>query len=94
MSYVVYLLISKTKKKYLTYVGFTSNLKRRIILHNSSKGAKFTKGKQWFLLYKKSYKSKSKAMSEEYKLKKNRKKRKTLKLKYIKQNEGINSSPI
>ena len=94
MNYVVYLLISKTKKKYLTYVGFTNNIKKRIILHNSSRGAKFTKGKQWFLLYKKSYKSKSKAMSEEYKLKKDRKKRNTLKLKYIKKNEGINSSSI
>ena len=94
MNYVVYLLISKTKKKYLTYVGFTNNIKKRIILHNSSRGAKFTKGKQWFLLYKKSYKSKSKAMSEEYKLKKDRKKRNTLKLNYIKKNEGINSSSI
>ena len=94
MNYVVYLLISKTKKKYLTYVGFTNNIKKRIILHNSNRGAKFTKGKQWFLLYKKSYKSKSKAMSEEYKLKKDRKKRNTLKLKYIKKNEGINSSSI
>ena len=94
MNYVVYLLISKTKKKYSTYVGFTNNIKKRIILHNSSRGAKFTKGKQWFLLYKKSYKSKSKAMSEEYKLKKDRKKRNTLKLNYIKKNEGINSSSI
>ncbi len=94
MNFIVYLLISKTKKKYLTYVGFTNNLKKRINLHNSGKGAKFTKGKQWFLLYKKSYKSKSKAMSEEYKLKKDRKKRNTLKLNYIKKNEGINSSSI
>ncbi len=94
MNFIVYLLISKTKKKYLTYVGFTNNLKKRINLHNSGKGAKFTKGKQWFLLYKKSYKSKSKAMIEEYKLKKDRKKRNILKSNYIKKHEGINSSSI
>ena len=94
MSFIVYLLITKTKNRYLTYVGFTSNLKKRIFLHNSGKGAKFTKGKQWFLLYKKSYKSKSIAMREEYRLKKNKKKRNILKLKYIKKYEGINSSSV
>ena len=94
MNFIVYLLISKTKKKYLTYAGFTNNLKKRINLHNTGKGAKFTKGKQWFLLYKKSYKSKSKAMIEEYKLKKDRKKRNILKSNYIKKHEGINSSSI
>ena len=93
MVYYVYMLKSKSVKP-VTYVGFTSNLKKRIILLNSGKGAKFTKGKHWFLLYKKSYNSKSKAMSEEYKLKNDRKKRKTLKLKYIKKYEGINSSSI
>ena len=94
MPYYVYMILSRVNNRYVSYVGYTNNLKKRLSMHNNSKGAKFTKGKQWFLLYKKSYKSKSKAMSEEYKLKKNRKKRKTLKLKYIKQNEGINSSPI
>ena len=94
MSFIVYLLITKTKNRYLTYVGFTNNLKKRIFLHNSGKGAKFTKGKQWFLLYKKSYKSKSIAMREEYKLKKNKKKRNILKLKNIKKYEGIDSSSV
>ena len=94
MSFIVYLLITKTKNRYLTYVGFTNNLKKRIFLHNSGKGAKFTKGKQWFLLYKKSYKSKSIAMREEYRLKKNKKKRNILKLKYIKKYEGIDSSSV
>tara|TARA_Y100000992_G_C21075339_1_gene400645 strand:+ start:45 stop:329 length:285 start_codon:yes stop_codon:yes gene_type:complete len=94
MNYIVYLLISKTKNSFISYVGFTNNLKKRINLHNKGKGAKFTKGKKWILLYKKTYKSKSKAMSEEYKLKKNRKKRNIIKLNYIKEYEGINSSSL
>lgn len=94
MNYIVYLLISKTKNSFISYVGFTNNLKKRINLHNKGKGAKFTKGKKWILLYKKTYKSKSKAMSEEYKLKKNRKKRNIIKLSYIKEYEGINSSSL
>ena len=88
------MILSKVNSRYVSYVGYTRNLKKRLSLHNSSKGAKFTKGKQWFLLYKKSYKSKSKAMSEEYRLKKDRKKRNILKLNYIKKYESINSSSV
>ena len=94
MPYYVYMIYSKVNNRYISYVGYTNNLKKRLSLHNNSKGAKFTKGKQWFLLYKKSYKSKSKAMSEEYKLKKDKKKRKVIKLKYIKKYENINSSSL
>ncbi len=94
MPYYVYMILSKVNNRYISYVGYSNNLKKRLSLHNSSKGAKFTKGKQWFLLYKKSYKSKSKAMSEEYRLKKDRKKRNVLKLNYIKKYESINSSSL
>ena len=31
--------------KPITYVGYTNNLKKRLDLHNSGKGAKFTRGK-------------------------------------------------
>ena len=79
MKFFVYLLISKHKGKLLSYVGYTSNLKKRINLHNSSKGAKFTKGKKWFIAYKKCYYSKSKALKEEYSLKKDKKKRNKIK---------------
>ena len=65
--------ITSVKKK--TYVGYTSNLSKRIELHNSNKGAKFTKGNKWKLIFKKRFYSKSKAMSYEYKLKHDRKKR-------------------
>ena len=85
----VYLIVSIKNKKIFSYVGYTNNLKNRIFKHNSSKGAKYTKGKFWKLAYFKNYKSKSRAMSEEYKLKKNYKLRKKIKLNYLK-NENIN----
>ena len=70
MSYFVYLLVTKNKKNHLTsYVGFTNNLYKRINLHNSSKGAKFTRGRFWKLAYSKRYESKNIALKEEYKLK-------------------------
>ena len=61
------------KKK--TYVGYTSDLNSRIQKHNSSKGAKATRGYQWKVIFKKKFISKSKALSYEYRLKKDRKKR-------------------
>ena len=83
MKYFVYLLISKSKNKIISYVGFTSNLKKRIYLHNIGKGAKFTRGRKWILVYKKCYKSKTKALKEEYLLKKNYKKRSKIKKNYL-----------
>ena len=93
MVYYVYLIISKKLSKYRTYVGYTNNIKKRLFLHNSSKGAKFTRGKKWFVIYKKSYNSKSTAMKEEYKLKKNLKLRSKIKYNYLK-NENINTSSL
>lgn len=71
MTYYVYLIVTNVKNRTFSYVGYTNNLLKRIILHNSSKGAKFTKGKKWKLIYYKSYSSKKIAMKEEYYLKKN-----------------------
>ena len=83
MSFYVYFLISHNKKRTISYVGYTKDLKKRVNLHNSSKGAKFTKGRKWVLIYNKRYKSKSIAMKEEYKLKKNYKLRSGLKNNYL-----------
>ena len=83
MKYIVYLIISKDKEKNISYVGYTNNLKKRLAKHNDSKGAKFTRGRQWILAYSMSYDSKSKAMSEEYKLKKNYKLRNKIKSNYL-----------
>ena len=71
MSYYVYMLKSKNKNS-VTYVGYTKNLQNRIRLHNIGKGAKFTRGRKWKLIYKEKYKTKSKAISREYYIKKSK----------------------
>ena len=90
MIYCVYLILSKKLDKYRSYVGYTNNISNRLYLHNNSKGAKFTKGRKWEIVYLKKYKSKIIAMKEEYKLKKNYKLRNELILEY-KKNENFNT---
>ena len=87
MSYYVYMLKSRSIKP-VTYVGYTNNLKKRINLHNTGKGAKFTKGRKWILIYKEKIKSKREAIFREYYIKKNRKLRNKIK------NENFNSSTL
>ena len=82
MSFYVYLIATKINNKIISYAGYTKNLTKRLNLHNSSKGAKFTKGKKWVVIYYKKYKTKKNAMKEEYKLKKDLKFKKYLKNKY------------
>ena len=65
------MLISLSRKP-VTYVGYTNNLKRRITLHNMSKGAKFTRGRKWKLIYKEKHGSKKEAISREYYIKNKR----------------------
>ena len=67
----------------VTYVGYTKDLKKRINLHNLGKGAKFTRGRKWTLIYKEKYKSKKEAISREYYIKRNRSFRNKLKKKYL-----------
>ena len=69
--YFVYLITSKIKNRTISYVGYTNNINKRIKDHNNSKGAKFTKGKKWKLVYYEEYDSKINAMKKEYSLKKN-----------------------
>ena len=71
MSFYVYMLKSLSRRS-VTYVGYTNNLVKRIALHNSNKGAKFTRGRKWKLIYKEKYNSKKEAISREYYIKKNR----------------------
>tara|TARA_Y100000591_G_C21587786_1_gene571593 strand:- start:503 stop:733 length:231 start_codon:yes stop_codon:yes gene_type:complete len=75
------MLKSKTVKP-ITYVGYTNNLKKRINLHNLGKGAKFTRGRKWTLIYKEKYSSKKEAISREYYIKKTRSLREKIKKKY------------
>ena len=83
MPYFVYMLLTKHRGKFISYVGYTNNLKNRLSLHNSSKGAKFTKGKKWEIIYSKKYLNKSEAMKDEYRLKKDYKLRNNIKFNYL-----------
>ena len=74
--------------KNVTYVGYTNNLKKRLTLHNTSKGAKFTRGRKWILIYKEKFKSKKEAISREYYIKNNRLLRNKIK------NENLNTSSL
>ena len=77
------MLKSITSVKSKTYVGYTNDIKLRLQKHNSNMGAKSTKGHKWLLIYSKKFKSKSLAMSYEYRLKKDRQKRKIISDKFI-----------
>ena len=79
MTYFVYLIGNNKNNKLTTYVGYTNNLKKRINLHNIGKGAKFTKGRTWKLMYYEKYKTKNEAIRREYYIKKNRKLRNLIK---------------
>ena len=81
------MLISLSRKP-VTYVGYTNNLKRRITLHNMSKGAKFTRGRKWKLIYKEKHSSKKEAISREYYIKNNKTFRNKIK------NENLNTATL
>ena len=85
--FYVYMLKSKSIKP-ITYVGYTSNIRKRIDLQNSGKGAKFTRGRKWILIYKEKFKSKKEAISREYYIKNNRALRNKIK------NENFNTSSV
>ena len=84
MNYFVYMLKSLGKES-ITYVGYTNDLKKRINLHNNNKGAKFTRGRKWKLIYKEKHSSKKEAISREYYIKNNR----TLRNKIKNENSNI-----
>ena len=82
MTYFVYILKNNTKSKFITYVGYTNNIKKRLNLHNKGKGAKFTRGRSWKVIYSEKFLTKREAMSREYYIKKNRKIRNLIKELY------------
>ena len=82
MTYFVYLLGNYKGKKLITYAGYTKNLKKRLSLHNSGKGAKFTKGRTWKLIYYEKHRSRKEAINRECYIKKDRKLRDLIKNKY------------
>jgi len=82
MPYFVYMIVTNNNGKKISYIGFTNNLSKRLDLHNKSKGAKFTRGRKWNLIYHLKFKNKISALKYEYKLKKNYKLRNGIKEKY------------
>lgn len=83
MFFYVYLICTiNSKGDLISYVGYTNNVKKRLSFHNQGKGAKFTRGRRWKLLYKKRFLTKKKAMQFEYVLKKDRIKRNKIKSRF------------
>tara|TARA_Y100001960_G_C14085186_1_gene545593 strand:- start:260 stop:511 length:252 start_codon:yes stop_codon:yes gene_type:complete len=82
MTYFVYLIGCYKHQKLTTYVGYTNNLKKRIRLHNEGKGAKFTRGRKWKLIYYEEFSEKKQAIRRECYIKSNRRIRNLIKNLY------------
>jgi putative endonuclease len=74
----VYVLGSRRKNDRRTYVGWTTDTKRRVQQHNAGSGAKSTRGRRWVLLYSECCKTRTEAMIREWQIKRDRKFRATL----------------
>jgi putative endonuclease len=72
MACYVYILGAAGKGGYRTYVGWTTDLVRRLSEHNAGTGARSTRGRQWALLYAERYTNRHEAMSREWHLKRDR----------------------
>lgn len=71
--FFVYVLGSRRKDERRTYVGWTTDLERRLRRHNSGAGAKSTRGRDWRLLYSENCTTRNEAMSLEWHIKRDRK---------------------
>ena len=78
MSSFVYVLGCRAKNRCLTYVGWTTDVERRLSQHNGGRGARFTRGRAWVLLHTEKFRTRRQAMSREWHLKRDRKFRKLL----------------
>jgi putative endonuclease len=74
----VYVIASERGGNYRTYVGWTTDLDRRLGQHNNGTGAKATRGRKWILLYVERFDTRREAMSREWHLKRDKKLRKML----------------
>lgn len=74
MACFVYILGSIDGQR--TYVGWTTDLDKRLATHNAGKGARSTRGRDWELLYAERFKNRGEAMSREWHLKRDRRFRK------------------
>ena len=78
MASFVYVLGCRAKDRCLTYVGWTTDVERRLQKHNGGRGARFTRGRAWMLLHTEKFRTRRQAMSREWYLKRDRKFRKLL----------------
>jgi putative endonuclease len=76
----VYVLGCRTPDRTLTYVGWTTDIARRLAQHNGGTGARTTRGRAWVLLHTEKFRTRRQAMSREWYLKRDRKFRKSLTL--------------
>ena len=74
----VYLIATCDRGNVRSYVGWTTDLEKRVAAHNSGTGAKSTRGRQWRLVYSEVFSTRGQAMAREYELKKDRKTRRAL----------------
>ena len=78
MDCFVYVLGSGAPGRTLSYVGWTTDVERRLTHHNRGRGARTTRGRAWVLLYVERFASRAEAMSREWHLKRDRAFRKRL----------------
>ena len=78
MASFVYVLGCRTPARTLTYVGWTTDVDRRLAQHNGGSGARSTRGRVWVLLHIERFRTRRQAMSREWRLKRDRKFRKLL----------------
>ena len=80
MASFVYVLGCRTRDRTLTYVGWTTDVDRRLGQHNAGLGARSTRGRIWVLLHTETFRTRRQAMRREWHLKRDRKFRKALAL--------------
>jgi len=78
MACFVYVLGSAGNGGRRTYVGWTTDLDRRLGEHNAGAGARSTRGREWVLLYAERHATRREAMSREWHIKRDRAFRKRL----------------
>ncbi|HEY7457986.1 MAG TPA: GIY-YIG nuclease family protein [Xanthobacteraceae bacterium] len=76
MDCYTYILGSGGRGGRRTYVGWTTDLTRRLAEHNAGVGARSTRGRTWVLLYFERHSDRGAAMSREWHLKRDRRFRK------------------
>lgn len=78
----VYVLGCERGARYQTYVGWTTDLARRLKRHNSGTGAKSTRGGSWVLVYVERCATRREAMSREWRIKRDRKLRQQIRASF------------